>query len=188
MDRYPGRERSKSLALVPQAETSPFDYTVSEYVLMGRAPHLPPLGIPTVVDHDLVLDALDQVGITALANQPIPTLSGGEHQLMLVARAIVQAPHLLLLDEPTAHLDLHNKSRIIKIMQGLRSEGVSLMMSNHEPDVVLAVADDILLMEPGGALTFGPLNEVLTADALSRIYQLPIRLIEVDGHKQVIWA
>jgi iron complex transport system ATP-binding protein len=186
--RHSRQERGRWLALVPQSEYTPFDYTVLEYVLMGRAPHLPPLGLPTGVDYEAALQALEQVGLAALAEHPVPQLSGGEHQLMLLARAIVQSPRLLLLDEPTAHLDLHNKSRIIEMMRSLRSRGVTLLMTNHEPDVVLAVADDVLLMEPGGPVYFGPLEKVFTSEALSRIYHLPIRLVDVEGHRQVQWT
>ncbi len=144
--------------------------------------------MPSDGDYEIALQALDQVGLAALADQAVPELSGGERQLMLVARAIAQRPRILLLDEPTAHLDLHNKSRLIEIMRGLRDDGVTLLMTNHEPDVVLAVADDVLLMEQGGASVFGPLNEVFTAEALSRIYHLPIRLVQIDGRKQVLWT
>lgn len=188
LNRHPRRERGRWLALVPQNEHTPFDYTVLEYVLMGRAPHLPPLGMPAAADYEAALHALEQVGMTALAEHPVPQLSGGEHQLMLLARAIVQSPRLLLLDEPTAHLDLHNKTRLIEIMRGLRVAGVTLLMTNHEPDVVQAVADDVLLMEPGRPVQFGPLEQVFTAEALSRVYGIPIRLAEVDGHKQVLWT
>ncbi|MBL1171498.1 MAG: ABC transporter ATP-binding protein [Chloroflexi bacterium] len=202
----PPRERGRRMALVPQAEHTPFDYTVLEYVLMGRAPHLPPLEMPSDTDAEIALNCLDQVGIAALAQRPVPQLSGGERQLLLLARALAQlAPtshfplstfhstplptsHLLLLDEPTAHLDLHNKARLIQIMRRLRDSGVTLLMTNHEPDVVLAVADDVLLMESGIPPQFGALDEVFTAEALSRVYGLPIRLVQVNGHKQVLWT
>jgi iron complex transport system ATP-binding protein len=182
------QERGRWLALVPQSEHTPFDYTVLEYVLMGRAPHLPPLGMPAASDYEAALQALDQVGLSDLAEHPVPQLSGGEHQLMLLARAIVQGPRLLLLDEPTAHLDLHNKARLIELIRSLRSQGVSLLMTNHDPEVVLAIADDVLLMEPGGPAQFGPLEQIFTAQALSRVYGLPIRLVDVDGHRHVLWT
>lgn len=181
-------ERGRWLALVPQSEHTPFDYTVLEYVLMGRAPHLPPLGLPSTSDHSAAWQALEQVGLTALADQPVPQLSSGERQLMLLARALAQTPRLLLLDEPTAHLDLHNKAHLIHLLHGLRDQGVTLLMTNHEPEVVLALADEVLLLEPGEAATFGPLDEVFTAEALSRVYQLPIRLVNVDGRRQVLWT
>ncbi|HOT91887.1 MAG TPA: ABC transporter ATP-binding protein [Anaerolineae bacterium] len=189
------RERGRMMALVPQSEYTPFDYTVLEYVLMGRAPHLLPLGMPSVGDTDIALNALEQVGIRHLAGRAVPRISGGERQLMLLARALTQlaaspdpTTRLLLLDEPTAHLDLRNKARIIEIMRRLRDTGATLLMTNHEPDVVLAVADDVLLLEPALPPQFGALEQVFTAEALSRVYQLPIRLVQVDGHKQVLWT
>ncbi len=193
----PPRERGRRMALVPQAEHTPFDYTVLEYVLMGRAPHLPPLEMPTAQDAEIALSALEQVGLDSLSRRPVPQLSGGERQLMLLARALAQlspshfslsTSHLLLLDEPTAHLDLHNKARLIQILRQLRDSGVTILMTNHEPDVVLAVADDVLLMEPNRPPQFGALDEVFTAEALSRVYKIPIRLVQVNGHKQVIWT
>lgn len=185
---YTRAERGRRLALVPQTEHTPFDYSVLEYVLLGRAPHLPPLAMPTAADYAAALAALNDVGIAGLADHAVPTLSGGERQLMLVARAIAQAPRLLLLDEPTAHLDLHNKARLVQILRHLRSRGVTILLSSHEPEVVLAVADDVLLMEPGRPPQFGPLDEVFTAEALSRIYDLPIRLATVDGRRHVLWT
>lgn len=192
------RERGRLMALVPQSEHTPFDYTVLEYVLMGRAPHLPPLEMPSVRDVEIARNALVQVGTEMLADRPVPQLSGGERQLMLLARALTQisdhptndsaSSRLLLLDEPTAHLDLRNKARLIQIMRRLRDSGVTLLMTNHEPDVVLAVADDVLLMEAGQPAQFGTLDDVFTAEALSRIYDIPIRLESVNGHKQVLWT
>jgi iron complex transport system ATP-binding protein len=181
------QERGRGMGFVPQNEHTPFDYSVLEYVLMGRAPHLPPLGMPREADYEAALHALDQVGLRALADHPVPHLSSGEHQLMLLARAIVQQAPLLLLDEPTAHLDLHNKALLINMLRQLRAQGVTLLMTNHEPEVVLALADDVLLLEQDAPPQFGPLQEVFTAEALSRLYRLPIRLVEVDGRKQVQW-
>lgn len=190
------RERGCTMALVPQSEHTPFDYSLLEYVLMGRAPHLPPLEMPSDRDTAIARQALVQVGLQGLESRPVPQLSGGERQLMLLARALAQildeqpnpAPRLLLLDEPTAHLDLRNKMRLIQIMQSLRADGITLVMTSHEPDVVLAVADDVLLMEADGSARFGAMKDIFTAEALSRIYGIPIRLIHVNGRPQVLWT
>jgi len=191
------QERGRRMALVPQTEHTPFDYSVFEYVLMGRAPHLPPLGIPSGVDYEAAWAALQQIGLADLAEQPVPQLSSGERQLMLLARALVQISpdpeegdnfRLLLLDEPTAHLDLSNKARLISLLQELRSSGTTLLLTSHEPDVVLALADDVLLIEANGRVRFGPTDDIFTAETLSCLYQLPIRLVEVDGRKQVLWT
>jgi len=187
LNQYPRQERGQWLSLVPQNEHTPFDYSVLEYVLLGRAPYIPPLGIPAKSDYQATWQALEQVGMAEMADHPIPHLSGGEHQLMLLARAIAQNPRLLLLDEPTAHLDLKNKARLVNLLRDLRAQGTTLLMTNHEPDVVLALADDVLLIETNGKTHFGPLDQIFTAETLTRIYQMPIRLVEMDGHRQVLW-
>lgn len=195
----PASERGRSVALVPQSEYIPFDYTVLEYVLLGRAPHLPPLGVPGGADAAIAQGVLKQMGIADLAGRPVPQLSSGERQLVLLARALAQitptaeraqgsASRLLLLDEPTAHLDLHNKARLIEIVRGLRASGVTMLMTSHDPEVVLAVADEVVMMEAGVPPDCGALDEALTAEALSRIYRMPIRLATVDGQRHVLWT
>lgn len=181
-------DRGRQLALVPQSEHTPFDYSVLEYVLLGRAPHLPQLGLPKLRDYEIALESLESVGLADLADRPVPQLSGGERQLMLLARALTQQPRLLILDEPTAHLDLHNKHRLIEILRRLRNQGVTLLMTNHEPDVVLAAADDVVVMEAGQPPLFGALTDMFTSTHLSRIYRLPIRILDVDGRRVVSWT
>lgn len=191
-------QRGRRMALVPQTEHTPFDYTVLEYVLLGRAPHLPALGMPSAADARISMRVLEQVGIASLATRPVPQLSGGERQLMLLARALIQITpsdgqplgdsRLLLLDEPTAHLDLSNKARIIHILRELRNQGVTILMTVHEPEVALALADDVMMVEQNVPPRFGELEQVFTAEALSRLYQIPIRLVRVDGHLQVLWT
>lgn len=184
---YSRQELGLWMALVPQGEHIPFEYSVLEYVLLGRAPHLPSLAMPTEKDYVATFDALEKSGITSLYDHSILALSGGERQLALTARALAQQPRLLLLDEPTAHLDLHNKSRLIRIMQELRAQGITILMTTHEPEVALAVADDVILMEMGRVLAYGSVDETLTAENLSRVYRIPIRIIPLDGKKQVLW-
>jgi iron complex transport system ATP-binding protein len=184
---YTHQELGRWMALVPQSEHIPFEYSVFEYLLLGRAPHLPPLGMPGEADYAAAFEALESIGIASLSDHSILTLSGGERQLALVARALTQQPRLLLLDEPTAHLDLHNKARIVQVMRALRASGVTILMTTHEPDVALALADDVILMHHGQVLAYGPVETAFTAENLSRLYGLPIRVAHVEGGKQVIW-
>ncbi len=188
LHQYTRQRRGRWLALVPQTEHTPFDYTVLEYVLMGRSPHLPPLGLPRQTDYQAAYQALVQVGLAQFAENRVPQLSGGERQLMLLARAIAQSPRLLLLDEPTAHLDLRNKARLIDLLRMLRKQNTTLLLTSHEPEVVLALADDVLLIDTDGRVQFGAVDAIFTSETLSRIYQMPIRLVNVDGRKQVLWT
>lgn len=185
---YPRQELGRWMALVPQGEHIPFEYSALEYILLGRAPHLPPLAVPAEKDYAAAFEALEMAGIVALADNSLLALSGGERQLVLVARALAQQPRLLLLDEPTAHLDLRNKSRLIGVIRDLKARGVTILMTSHEPEVVLAVADDVLLIEQGRVLAFGPLDQALTAENLSRIYGLPVRVVSLEGKKRVVWV
>ena len=182
------RELGRLMALVPQGEHIPFEYSVLEYVLLGRAPHLPSLAMPTEDDDAAAAAALRTAGIADLAHRSLLALSGGERQLVLLARALAQQPSLLLLDEPTAHLDLRNKTRLIGVIRDLKRHGVTIVMTSHEPEVVLAVADDVVLMGPGHVLAAGTLDAVLTADNLSRAYGIPVRIASLDGRPQILWT
>jgi iron complex transport system ATP-binding protein len=187
IESYSRRALGKQIALIPQSEHIPFEYTVLEYVLLGRAPYLPSLGMPSQADEMIAYDALEKVGITDLFDHSMLAISGGERQLVLAARALAQQPRLLLLDEPTSHLDLSNKYRLVQILKGLQERGTSILMTTHEPDLALAVSDEAVLMEKGRVLISGPIAEVATGENLSRIYRVPVKIIPVEGKNQVIW-
>lgn len=187
LQEYGRQELGRWIALVPQFEHQPFEYSVLEYILLGRVPHMPALSMPTDSDYDAAFRALEQAGIPNLYDHSMLALSGGERQLVLLARALTQQTRLLLLDEPTAHLDLHNKARLVRILRNLNSQGVTILMTTHEPEIALAVADDVILMDQGCVLAHGPLAQTLSAENLSRVYHLPIRIVEVEGKKQVLW-
>jgi iron complex transport system ATP-binding protein len=185
--QYSRRAMGQTIALIPQAEHVPFEYSVMEYVLLGRAPYLPPLGSPAVEDERIAFEALEMVGITELADHSMLGISGGERQLVLAARALAQHPRLLLLDEPTSHLDLSNKFRLVKILKELRQRGTTILMTTHEPDLALVVSDDAVLMEKGRVYAVGATGEVANSEALSRIYNVPVRIVSVDGRNQIVW-
>ena len=185
---YTLRERGRRMSLVPQKEHFNFEFSLLEYVLLGRAPYLQPLETPGAADYRVAEQALGQVGLAGLMHRSVTRLSSGERQLVLLARALTQQPQLLLLDEPTSHLDLLNKSRLIETLRGLVAGGVTLLLTTHEPEVVSALATRAVLLRSGRILHAGSLDDCLTEDRLSDTYGLKVRVVEVDGRKVVLWT
>ena len=181
------RQRGRFMALVPQSEHTPFDYSVLEYVLLGRAPHLPSLAEPGELDIQIALNALARVGIEALAHQSLRALSGGERQLVLMARALTQQPRLLLLDEPTAHLDLQNTYRLVEVVRQLKRQGITVLMTSHDPQVALALADQVVILRQGKVFRQGSLEETFTSEVLQAVYAIPLQITLVDGKKTLQW-
>ncbi len=187
LGRFSRRELGQWMALVPQSERIPFDYSVLEYVLLGRAPYLSPLEMPGAQDCRISEQAIEQVGLGPLSGRAITTLSGGERQLALTARALAQQPRLLLLDEPTSHLDLANKARLLRLMQDLAAQGATLLLTTHEPEVAAAIATQLVLMRDGQVYQAGPLPQVFTAEHLSATYNAPVQVTQVDGRRIALW-
>ncbi|GAP18494.1 ABC transporter ATP-binding protein [Levilinea saccharolytica] len=187
IENYSRRALGQHISLIPQSEHTPFEYTVLEYVLLGRAPYLPPLGAPSQDDEKIAYEALVKMGIGDLYDHSILTLSGGERQMVLAARALAQEPKLLLLDEPTSHLDLSNKVRLVHILRKLKNSGTTILMSTHEPELALALSDDTILMEKGRVLTSGRTAEMVTEENLSKIYHIPVKTVFADGKKFIAW-
>ncbi|MGZ4613395.1 MAG: ABC transporter ATP-binding protein [Kineosporiaceae bacterium] len=165
------RERAQEIGYAPQVPVLPEAVTVAEYVLLGRTPHRPLLLGPRREDRDVVHDALERLDLTPLAGRTLRTLSGGERQRAVLARALAQQPRMLLLDEPTAALDLGHAQTVLEIVDGLRrDEGLTVVSTLH--DLVLAgqYADQLVLLAGGRVAATGRPQDVLTAEALARHY------------------
>src|SRR5690606_13121953 len=121
-------------------EFFPIGFSVLDYVLLGRAPYLGLLERPGPADYDAAEQALERVGLAALGGRLVPSLSGGERQLAMVARALAQGPRVLLMDEPTSHLDLGNRRRVLDVIRALSAEGVSVVLTTHDPNAAASVA------------------------------------------------
>ncbi|OQY32914.1 MAG: hypothetical protein B6241_09655 [Spirochaetaceae bacterium 4572_59] len=182
------RKRGQFMALVPQDETIYFDYSVLEYILLGRAPYLPPLGSPGSEDKQIAEEALKEAGIIHLANRKVSRLSGGERQLVLLARALTQQPQLLLLDEPASHLDLHNREKILKILEKLNRKGISLFFSSHDPELVMRLADHAILLKEGSVIHAGDSRDVLNERNLTELYNVPVRIARVEDRRVLVWG
>ncbi len=185
---WSSRRQGRFMALVPQDETIHFDYSVTEYVLLGRAPYLPPLGSPGSKDFLLAEKVLAECGIDSLAERTVSRLSGGERQLVLLARALVQEPTLLLLDEPASHLDLHNRERLLTILEKLKEKKITMLFSSHDPELVLRLSDHVILLKEGQIPGSGPAEKVLTAPILSDLYNVPVRSAVVEGRTVLLWG
>ena len=180
------RAIARQVALVPQDTQVPFPYSVAELVLMGRAPHLGLLGFEAASDRERVTAALERLGISALAERSILDLSGGERQLVALARALVQDAPLLLLDEPTAHLDLARRLELQTLVRELAAEGRTVVLVSHDLGPAVAIADRIALLAAGRILATGSAAEVLTPGHLRAAFGVEAHLLETEAGALVV--
>lgn len=164
------RERARLLGWVPQAHAGLFAFTVEEVVLMGRTARRGRFAAPSRRDHDVARSALERLGIGRLAARVYTQISGGERQLTLIARALAQEAGVLILDEPTASLDFGNQLRVLSEVRRLRDDGIGILMSTHQPEHALEIADRIALLEAGRIVAQGPPRETATPERLARLY------------------
>jgi iron complex transport system ATP-binding protein len=168
--------RARFLGLIPQVHEPVFSYTVGEVVLMGRAPHLGLVSSPGREDLRIAARALEAVGLGRLWDRPYTTLSGGEQRLCLIARGLAQGAAFLLMDEPDAHLDPRHQHEVLGMVQGLAREGLSFLVTTHNPNNALC-ANQVLLLGFGELIAEGSPGEALTPVALSRAYGIPFEVI-----------
>ena len=164
------RELAREIAVVPQETTVPFPYRVAELVLMGRAPHLGLLGFERAADRRAAAEALARLGIAHLAERSVLEISGGERQLAVVARALAQQAPTLLLDEPTAHLDLARRVALLELARELVAEGRSVLVVSHDLTLAARFCDRVALLARGRVAAAGPPAEVLTAERLRAVF------------------
>jgi iron complex transport system ATP-binding protein len=181
------KELGTRIGLVPQFEHVSFEFNLLEFVLMGRAPYIGVLKTPQEKDYEIAFQALKSVGMDHKIRNLVQELSGGERQLVLLARALAQETEILLLDEPMSHLDLKNKVQLIDILRKLSAAGKTIIMTTHEPDVAAAISTDLVLVNNGTVFNMGSTEEVMTDENLSQVYGVNIRGKEVGGHRVFIW-
>lgn len=178
-------ERARRLAYVPQHDAMSFGFRVIDVVLMARAAQLPWFGPPREADREAARDALARLRIAGLAERSVTELSGGERQLVLIARALAQSAPVLVMDEPTASLDFGNRARVLAEIDHLRAAGKSIIVSTHEPDVALAHADRALLLGGGRPLALDSVERALTAANIERLYGVPVTEIVIGARRSV---
>ena len=165
---------------VPQRSEISFPYTVRDIVAMGRARHVRLFSGLGGEDHRAIGGAMARVGVAHLAERPFPELSGGERQLVLIARAVATQCDVLVLDEPFTGLDLDNQRQVLSLIRMLaHEEGIGVIFSAHQPDHLFAVAENALVLRRGADAIHGRLPETLTADLLTDVYGVEVRVIEL---------
>jgi len=171
-------KRARLLSVVPQARSLPPAFTVYEAVLLGRTPHLGWLGRTSAADHERVRHALEQTHMRALEERYVGELSGGEQQRVLLARALAQDTPVMLLDEPTTHLDLQHREALIRLIRNLaRHKDLAILMVLHDLNLAGLYADRVALLVAGQLQAVGSSSDVLTEERLSQVYQMPVRVI-----------
>jgi iron complex transport system ATP-binding protein len=178
---WSGRRSAQAFGYVPQAHTPPFPFSVRDVVLMARTAHLGVFGSPGKRDAAIADEALETLGVARLADALYTEISGGERQLVLIARALAQQPRVLVMDEPTSNLDFGNQLRVLRQVRELAGRGLGLLMTTHFPDHAFLCASRVAVMKSGRILASGLADDVLTAERLSAVYGVPLRIVEAGG-------
>jgi iron complex transport system ATP-binding protein len=175
------RRLARAFGYVPQAGGGPFPFTVFEIVLMGRSVHRGAFAAPGAADRDAAAAALDTLGILHLAERDWLRISGGERQLALIARALAQAPRILVLDEPTANLDFGNQVRVLEEVRRLGRAGLAVLFSTHHPEQAFACADRVALLHDGKLAQLGAPDAVITEATMRAVYGIEVEILAVGG-------
>jgi iron complex transport system ATP-binding protein len=171
---------AKQIGTVFQEHSAPFPFSVLEVVRMGRAPHLGFFATPSGKDDDIAEKALDQVGMYHLKDKPYTRISGGERQLVLIARTLAQKPKIVMLDEPTSHLDFRNQVLILKMINQLSAQGFTIIMSTHLPNQAFLISSKVALMSEGKFIASGRCDDIVTEKNLEETYGVALRIVNIE--------
>ena len=189
LDRLSRREVARRIAVVPQETELAFEYSAIEIVLMGRHPHLGVFTVEGPDDIRIARDALAATGTLDLADRPFHELSGGEKQRVVIAAALAQSAALLLLDEPTASLDLGYQLEVSSLLRRLNQDhGVTMAISTHDLNLAASICRELILMRDGKVLASGPTHDVLTPDHIQQLYDVEadVHVHSETGHMTVV--
>ncbi|MGI6257052.1 MAG: ABC transporter ATP-binding protein [Anaerovoracaceae bacterium] len=178
-------EIARKIAYIPQNASPIFNYTVEDTVLMGTTSGLGLLQMPGEEQREATYKALGMLGIEKLAGRGINRISGGERQLAMIARAMVQKAKIIIMDEPTANLDYGNQMRVMEMISTLGKEGYTLVMSTHNPEQALLFADTAFTLKDGRVLSHGDADKVLNDEIMESLYSVDVRIYDhqIEGRK-----
>lgn len=172
------RKLARFVAYVPQAKAVSYQRLVEDVILMGRAQYIGTFDIPSAEDYDIVKKTMDSLNISHMWGLPYSKLSGGEQQLVLIARAIVQGATYIFMDEPAANLDLANQSLLMRIINNLKEHGVGILMISHVPTHAFACCEKTLIVYHDGKSEYGNTESIITTERLRRAYDTNVEIIE----------
>lgn len=182
------KELAYRIAYIPQSHHSPFNYSVLDVVLMGTAHQVGSLSSPGKKEMQKAHEALEQIGISGMAQKSYKKLSGGEQQLVLIARALAQQAKGIIMDEPTSNLDFGNQLHVLKEIKRIAACGYTILMSCHNPQHALHFSDRIMALYKGEMIACGPPHDVMDEALLKRIYSVDVRFIDTDEGRIVFPA
>ena len=183
------REIAREIAYVPQIHKPVFPYSVLDVVVMGRNPYLSPLSHPKKNDFSIAVENLKRVQAVHLKDKLYTELSGGEMQLVLIARALSQEPDILILDEPTAHLDFRNQITILRIISGLsRDRHLTIVMSMHDPNYAMLYSTRVMYLVNGETAGIDTPEKLINSSYLKKVYNVDTDIVQINGKKWVIPA
>jgi iron complex transport system ATP-binding protein len=174
-------EIARAIGYVPQIHQPAFPFSVLDAVLVGRTAHLGLLQSPGKQDIQIAEDSLETLGIYHLKDKPYTQLSGGERQMVIFARVLTQKPSLLLLDEPTSHLDFGNQIRLLKMVQKLASTGLPVLITSHFPDHAFLVSNKVAIMKRNEIIEIGSPDQVVTEANLEKIYNIKVKVMDLNS-------
>ena len=180
------QEIARRIAYVPQAHTTEFAYSALDLVVMGRTAYLDAFGSPKPNDYEAAMAALDLLGIASLAHRDVTRISGGQRQLVFIARALAQQSKIVVMDEPTASLDLGNRIRVLDTVSALAEKDLAIVLSTHEPEQAFAIAHAVAVLGAGNHFVTGPVNEVLTSTELSNLYGVQVEVEQTQSGRLVV--
>jgi iron complex transport system ATP-binding protein len=176
---------ARQITYVPQAQIAEFPYTVIDLVVMGRTVHLGTFGGPRRPDYEAAMAALDKLGIASLAERDSTQISGGQRQLALIARALAQQTRIVVMDEPTASLDLGNRILVLDTIRELAESGLAVVLSTHEPEHAFVVADRVAILGRD-RFAIGPVEAVMTSQELSQLYGVALNVEQTPSGRFVV--
>lgn len=179
-------EKSKHLGYIPQGHQATFPFKSLDIVLMGRTPYIGMLSSASRGDLKIAENAMKSLGILHLADKPYTAISGGERQLVFIARVLAQGPKILILDEPTSHLDFGNQIKTLSVIKALARNGMAVIMSSHFPDHAFISSNKVAIMKEKRMMSFGVPDEVLTECNMQKAYGVPVKIVEIGKRKACV--